>query len=135
MTVPLIKLDITATSTATGTAGGVSVDVNANVTRYYMVTAGSVGAGVPIAATSFVDDFGNPVTAFPVLDPQYYYNFYVNGVLQLGSFSSIAANGSTITAVATIASNKPLIVEFVSYADAEGTVDAGGITVETTIET
>ena len=95
------------------------ININVNVTgtadRFFNVLAAnlSVTDGVTIAATAFLDDSGNPATAFPVV-ANGYYNFYINGVLQESDSYTISATELTFYEVTgTLNSGTPLVVEAV----------------------
>ncbi|CAM3892505.1 DUF4183 domain-containing protein [Lederbergia lenta] len=73
----------------------------------------TVEDGTTVAATEFLDDTGNPATAFPVLINGYY-NLYVNGVLLEGDSYTITETELTFnTITATISAGTPLIIEAV----------------------
>ena len=95
------------------------ININVNVTgtsdRFFNVLSSSlaVSDGVTIAATAFLDDSGNPATAFPVV-ANGYYNFYINGVLQERDAYTISATELTFNEVTgTLGSGTPLVVEAV----------------------
>lgn len=69
------------------------------------------GAAFTIAATSFEDDAGNPIAAFPA--SYAYYNLYINGILQQSGVSSVTTNDVTIQDGNTLDSATPVILEFV----------------------
>ncbi|MES5955642.1 DUF4183 domain-containing protein [Bacillus fungorum] len=71
------------------------------------------GAAFAIAATACLNDAGVAATAFPTFT---YYNFYVNGVLQPGSNSSVTTGPTgaiTIPGGDTLDPGIPITVEFI----------------------
>ncbi|WP_025688836.1 DUF4183 domain-containing protein [Paenibacillus zanthoxyli] len=98
------------------------ININVNVTgtsnRFFNVLAAplSITPASTLAATTFLDDTGTAVTAFPVV-VNGYYNFYINGVMQEGGTYTISATEITFNGVtATITAGTPLVVEAVEIA-------------------
>jgi ribose 5-phosphate isomerase len=79
--------------------------------------ASTIGAGTgegedfAIAATSFTDDDGAAVTAFPASFA--YYNLYINGVLQTADVSTVTTTAITIPDGDILNGGLPVVIEFV----------------------
>lgn len=93
----------------------IHVNVAGTSTRFFDVLGSNltVADGTTVLATAFLDDSGNPATAFPVVTNGYY-NLYINGVLQEGGSYTVSATELTFNDVTgTIFAGTPLIVEAV----------------------
>ncbi|MEK5529417.1 DUF4183 domain-containing protein [Viridibacillus sp. FSL R5-0468] len=73
----------------------------------------TVADGTTVLATAFLDDSENAATAFPVVTNGYY-NFYINGVLQVGDSYTVSSTELTFNGVTgTITAGTPLVVKAV----------------------
>ncbi|WP_332238706.1 DUF4183 domain-containing protein [Sporolactobacillus sp. KGMB 08714] len=69
------------------------------------------GAAFAIAATSFTNDTGATITAFPSAFA--YYNLYINGVLQTANTSTLSTASITIPDGDTLDGATPVLVELI----------------------
>jgi hypothetical protein len=69
------------------------------------------GGSLILFASSFVDDSGNPVSAFP---SQFeFYNLYINGMIQLNSVISVSPTLIAISGGDALDPDDPILIEFV----------------------
>ncbi|CAM3534399.1 MULTISPECIES: DUF4183 domain-containing protein [Paenibacillus] len=127
---PVIKPVITAIATPPVATGGVvTTTVTPVVSRYFaVVTAAMIGAAATtMPATSFVDDAGAAITAFPALTGTEYVNVYINGMLQQSSLFTLSTADLVLDAT-DVPEGIPVLLEIASF-----TNTASAITTQPTI--
>ncbi|WCK55920.1 DUF4183 domain-containing protein [Aneurinibacillus sp. Ricciae_BoGa-3] len=86
------------------------VSPNLKSKKYFApASAGTVvGADLNIASTSFVDDNGAAITAFPT---HAYYSLYINGLVQENGVATLTSTQLTIVGGASLDPGDPIFVE------------------------